>query len=270
MASRSAWAAGVVGALWAGGFGYAAGRPARPGPDPAAALAALAGNPTDALAGTLRGLLLQELPTPLFQDASHWGRQRDVARGLRRFSRGRADDADDPRELKNDGLWWRVTVTAPNAADSLVLDLRDVRQMEPGRMTFTAFVSFDTDAEYERQRWNAGRRLYSGGVRARARVKLTLDCEAVTRLESGKLLPEAVFRLRVLRSDFRYDNLVFEHVLGVGGEAARLLGEAAHASVNQWRPSLERRLTEKVNAAIVKAGDTKEVRLGLSRLWDKK
>jgi hypothetical protein len=269
MVSHSAWFAGAVVALWVAGATRAGTPSAAPSTGPPAALAALGGDSTGALAGSLRAMLVQSLPAPLFEDTSHWGRQKEVTRGLRRRDREGAGGA--AANLKNDGLWWRVTVTAPNPAGALVLDLRDVKQPEPGRMTFTAFVAFDTDVEYERQRWSAGRRLYAGSVRARARVKLTLDCEAVTRLETGgKLLPEAVFRLRVLRSDFRYDNLVFEHVLGVGGEAAKLLGEAAHASIKQWRPSLERRLIERANVAIIKAGDTKEVRLGLSRLWGKK
>jgi hypothetical protein len=37
--------------------------------------------------------------------------------------------------------------------------------------------------------------------------------------------------------------------------------------VTQWRPSLERDLLEKANAAIVKAGENKEVRLSLAKLF---
>jgi hypothetical protein len=229
--------------------------------------AAAPGDPKDSFAGALRSLLVDSLPSPLYEDKSHWGGQKDVARGVKWVRRDGIFRPELLRSEKNDGLWWRVRVTAPNPAGNLVLDLRDFRQPDPSRMTFTIFVAFDTDVEFERQRWDAGRRLFSGSTRARARVKLTLDCEATTRIEAGKkLLPDAVFRLRVLRSDFRYENLVFEHVAGVGGDAAKILGDAAHAAVSQWRPSLERRLIEKANAAIVKAGDTKEVRVGLGKV----
>ena len=36
--------------------------------------------------------------------------------------------------------------------------------------------------------------------------------------------------------------------------------------MEQWRPSLERNLLEKADAAIVKAGDTQEVRLSVEKL----
>src|SRR5262249_9379097 len=99
----------------------------------------------------------------------------------------------------------------------------------------------------------------------------TLRCEVITKVErNGGLLPETVFRFRVLNSDAGYEHLVVEHIAGLGGEAAKLLGEAVHAGMKQWHPSLERRLLEKANAAIVKAGDTKEVRIGVSSLLGKK
>jgi hypothetical protein len=99
------------------------------------------------------------------------------------------------------------------------------------------------------------------------RVKLTLCCEATAKLEpGGSVLPDAVFRLRVLAADLRYDNFVTEHAAGVGGEAAKLLGEAVKDGIEQLHPSLERHLLEKADAALVKAGDTKEVRVSVMKL----
>jgi hypothetical protein len=40
--------------------------------------------------------------------------------------------------------------------------------------------------------------------------------------------------------------------------------------MHQWHPSFERDLLAKADAAIVKAGDTKEIRIGLSRWFGKK
>jgi len=100
---------------------------------------------------------------------------------------------------------------------------------------------------------------------------LEMRCEAVTRLEpNGTPLPDALFRLRVLQSDLSYDNFVVERVAGVGGEAAKVLGDTARGSLKQWRPSLEHDLLARANAAIVKAGDTKEVRLSLVKLFNSK
>lgn len=233
-------------------------------------LSALGGGSVDALAGSLRGFLLKAMPSPLYEDMRHWGSQKPV-REVKWRGKGVHVHPETIEVMKNDGRWWKVRVTADRLPDTLVFDLRDARQIEAGRMTFTAFLSFDTHVDYDKQTWHAGRRTYSGSIRARLRVKLTLHCEATARLDgSGGLLPDAVFRLRVLQAESGYDNFVVEHIAGLGGEAAKLLGDAARGSVKQWRPSMERDLLAKADAAIVKAGDTKEVRVSLSKLLGKK
>jgi hypothetical protein len=233
-------------------------------------LAALGGGSVDALAGTLRGFLIKAMPTPLYEDLSHWGAQKPVSE-VRWRGKGLHVHAEKVEVLKNDGRWWKVRVTGDRLADTLVFDLRDPVQPEPGRMTFTAFISFDTNVEFDRQVWHSGRRTYSGSIRAQLRVRLTLRCEATAQLDpGGGLLPDALFRLRVLQAESGYDNFVVEHILGVGGEAAKLLGDAARGSVKQWRPSMEKDLLAKANAALVKAGDTKEVRVSLTKLLGKK
>jgi hypothetical protein len=199
-------------------------------------LATLGGGSVDALAGSLRGFLVKAMPSPLYEDTRHWNLQKPVPE-IKWRGQGVHVHPEKLSVMKNDGRWWKVRVTADRLADTLVFDLRDAHIVEPGRMTFTAFISFDTHAEYDRQTWHVGRRTYSGSIRARLRVKLTLHCEATAQLDGGGgLLPDAVFRLRVLQAESGYDNLVVEHIAGLGGEAAKLIGDAAHGSIKQWRP----------------------------------
>jgi hypothetical protein len=90
----------------------------------------------------------------------------------------------------------------------------------------------------------------------------------VSRLEPNpkSFFPDIVFRVRVTDARLTYDNVVVEHTLGVGGDAAKLLGDALLDAVKQWKPSLERDLLIKANKAIIKAGDTKEVRISITKL----
>src|SRR5262249_29958635 len=170
------------------------------------------------------------------------------------------------RGLQNDGHWRRVTVTADNPAHTLLLSVSNV-QTQPGRTTFDAYLVGPVDVKFEQQIWKGGLRLYSGEARARLRSKLALKCESTARTEpTGGLLPDVVFRMRALSADLSYDNVVVEHTAGVGGDAAKVLGEGMLNFLKQVKPSLERDLLEKANAAIVKAADTKEVRIGLGKL----
>jgi hypothetical protein len=60
-----------------------------------------------------------------------------------------------------------------------------------------------------------------------------------------------------------------EHVAGVGGEAARIIGSAIKGGLDQWHPSFERELLARADAAIVQAGDTREVRVNLTSLFSR-
>ncbi len=103
-------------------------------PDPAALLG---GHTPAELSASMRTILLGFLPTPLYQDHKHWGGQKEVARGLKWTGDGLDFHAEVQKSLKNDGLWWRVKVTTSDLEKSLVFELRDVQNPEPGKMTWT-------------------------------------------------------------------------------------------------------------------------------------
>jgi hypothetical protein len=236
-------------------------------PDPSAIAHLLTSGSADALGGSLRGYLIHAVPDPLYESSRDWGRTARVARGIKWTGRDLPLKPEIIKGEKNQGDWRKVRVTAPNLPDNLIVDLRDVRPAEPGRMTFTVFLAFDARVEYQHQKWEAGMRLYDASARARMRVKATLDCELTSRIEPADfLLSDLVFRIRLTKSDLRFENLVLEHAAGIGGEGAKLLGDAVKHSLHEWHPSLERELLARANAAIVKAGDTKEVRLSLLKL----
>jgi hypothetical protein len=227
-------------------------------------------DPFKGMSSALRQLLVDALPDPLYEASPGWGNTRMVAHAVVWRGQGIRVHPEIVKTPRNDGVWRKVRVRANNLKDTLIFDIRDPQNPEKGRTTFTVFLSFDARVGYEQQTWEKGVRLYSGSVRARMRTKLTLFCESTTRLEkNGTFFPDTVFRLRVVRSDLKYDNLVVEHIAGVGGATAKVLGDAAHAAINQWRPSVERKLVERVNAAIVRAGDTREIRIGLGGLLKK-
>jgi hypothetical protein len=225
----------------------------------------LGGAEKDELAGALRGLLLKNLPDPLYEAAPNWGHQATVKR-IHFRGRWREIRAEIMHAPRNDGTWRKVRVEAVAPAENLVFDIRTVRNPEPGRLDFQLFGALDVRAHFHQQRWESGLKLFDAKARATARVKVTLDCQAATRVESDRLLPELVFQLKVAKADLKYDNLKVEHIAGIGGEAAEIIGEAAHAALRQWRPSIERDLLARANAAIVKAGGEREVRIGLAKL----
>ncbi len=218
----------------------------------------------DGLAALLRPVILDSLPNPLYEKRDNWGHT-SLAPSQLRWDGVRPVVVKKP---KNDGTWRHLKVSAANAAGSFLFQLKDFQTKDANRQTFTAHVALDVLVEFRQQVRESGVRLYSGHVTARARVYGHFYCENQLRFERNakSFVPDAVMRLRVVRAEVGYHNLRVEHLAGIGGSGARLLGEALHDALNQWRPSLERRLMEKANTAVVKAADTREIRLSLDKL----
>jgi hypothetical protein len=199
------------------------------------------------LATLIRGYVLHALPDPMYEKSTNWGRTAKSFRGV-----------------KKQGLWRKTRVTALDPKQRLVVEVRDLKTPEPGRLTFSLHVALDARAEHWRQRWAAGIKVFDTSIRARFHIRLTVNCEATFHMEPGALLlPEAVVRFRVIQSHAEFDHLVVEHIVGLGGEAAEIIGDIVHNGLRQWRPSLERNLLARAEAAILKAGKSKEVRVSL-------
>ena len=97
-------------------------------------------------------------------------------------------------------------------------------------------------------------------------MKLEAELTSRADLKPGSFLPDLAIRVRVTKADLTYRDFVCEHTLGVGGDVAKVLGKAAHEFIKKAKPDLEANLLAKANAAIVKAADTKEVRVEFDKL----
>jgi hypothetical protein len=215
------------------------------------------------LGALLKPLLIDGLPKTLHASSPNWGHQVKVPVGIKW-------DGLKPsvqKSLRNHGEWKRLFITTQNLPRTLDLKIHDVKNVNAEKQTFKVFLTFQMGVDYEQQNWESGVRLWSGSVRARAQVKLEMDCENTIRVELDKnYLPDFIIRARATSAKLSYDKLVIEHINGVGGDAAKIIGAAVHNVVKKARPSIERDMLAKANAAIVKAADTKEIRVGFGSL----
>lgn len=217
-----------------------------------------------ALAGFLREQLLKNMPDPLFRNNRDWEHQKEVIVGLK-FNRLKPEAQRAPR---NNGLWHRLTLQPIDVAKSLKVGIAEVKSPVAGRTTFVAMIGLDVRATAEQQLWKSGVRLYGGETRARAKAAVCLECELTNRLDRppGQLIPDALVRLKVTKAEVFYQDLVVEHTAGLDGDQAKRVGNIAQNLLKLFKPDLEREALERANAAIVKAGDTKEIRIEFQKL----
>lgn len=221
------------------------------------------------LADTFQKLLLANLPDPLVTSEHDWGKQKEGVIGVRWEKKGVVRYRPElMRDSKNDGHWERVSVMAIDPDKKLKVTVGNPRTPEAGKTLLDAVVQTDVRLKYEQQHWSVGKRLYSGETRATCTAAVTMVVELTSRNEypPGALLPTLVLRVRVTEAKLKYWDLECEHTLGVGGDAAKLLGKAMHEVMKKVKPDLEQGLLDKANAAVVKAADTKEVKVELGNL----
>ncbi len=228
---------------------------------------------TKELAATVRQLLLANLPEPLVEANMGWDNQREVTLGLKWEKAGPVRlKPVVMKDVKNDGHWQKVHLHAKEPAKTLTVAVTNLRVPEVGKTLFDAHIGLDSNIVYEQQIWAAGKRIYSGETRARCRADLHCVVELTDKVEfkPGSPLPTITLRVRVTAANLTYKDLVCEHTLGVGGDAARLVGKALLEVLKKVQPNAERDMLAKANSAIVKAADTKEVRVELDKLLGKK
>lgn len=220
-----------------------------------------------ALAATLRPLLVSALPDPLTTASMGWGDQREVPIGIKWEKQRLLYKPVPMMALRNDGHWQKVTLTAIDPAKSLVLNIRDVRTAGD-KTYFHASVGLDVRGVYEQQMWALAKRLYAGETRVRCRATLDLTCELTSNVTFAPkaVLPALDLRIRATEAKVGYGDVVCEHTFGLDGKPAELLGKAALEVMKKVAPQVERDLLAKANAAVLKAADTKEVRIEFSKL----
>ena len=224
--------------------------------------------PTKQLGSLLREMVVAQMPTPLHEQDINWGHQKLVPVGVKWHKDGLLLKPEVQEKLHNDGLWRRIKVEAINPAKTFELSVDEAAAKDGGKFVLRMSAFMPVKVTFNQQLWKAGTRLYSGETRANCFIAVKIEGESTTRFVKGKsFLPDMIFRVRVTKADFSYQSLKVEHTLGVGGDLAKIFGEAMIDTVKVIKPSLETKLIEKANAAIVKAGDAKEIRVGVGSLF---
>lgn len=221
-----------------------------------------------AIAKLMREMALQKMPDPLLKSNDGWGKQKEFAVGKVLLRNPNRVPPDLPREMFNDGLWRRFTVTAREPEKTLAIGFTEMVRPAPDRMNVTITVAMDINFRMEQQLWARGRQLYSGETRGHCTTAVQLKAQVAQRFEKGNggLFPNVVLTVTTTEAKLFYDKLVIDHTAGLDGEPAQKVSELAIDLIKKLMPDLEKQLLDKGGAAIVKAAGTKEVKLELDKL----
>jgi len=217
-----------------------------------------------ALTRILTDLLRRHLPDPLAQASENWGHQREVSGTRRRIHDWRII-SEPYQEMRNDGLWRRLTLRVPQK-DQLHVGIQNIEFPRQGCLRGVVLtVAERVDVQLEQQQWRNGLRLYACDTRAHCKVGLTLRAEVTSRREQpiGALLPTYILKVRILEARLDYDDIVVDHILGLDGKAARYVGDGVREVVRRLKPDFEEQLRRKAEAAVIHVTDNRELQITL-------
>jgi hypothetical protein len=113
----------------------------------------------------LRDMALQKIPDPLVKANDGWGKQKEYAVGKIMLRNPNKVSPELPREVVNDGLWRRFTVTARDPEKTFGVGITELVRPEENKMLVTINVAMEINFKMEQQLWKRGHRLYSGETR---------------------------------------------------------------------------------------------------------
>jgi hypothetical protein len=129
----------------------------------------------------------------------------------------------------NHGLWTRGNVQVENPQQELVLNFSDFRTV-PGHydLTFKVFIRMLFRGHVEARQYNHGAELLAVDSNMRAVGKANLSVRVY--------LSDNATRLgwNVIATDLQYSDVTVDRVGVIGGFAARVLGDAARGTINQF------------------------------------
>ncbi|MFM8272954.1 MAG: hypothetical protein ACKODX_11550 [Gemmata sp.] len=228
--------------------------------------------PTDAEAATfaklIRELALKQMPAPLVKANDGWGRQKEFVQGAVMLRSARKFGPDVPREVVNDGLWRRITVTARKPEDTLKVGIADLVKPTAESASLTLNAEMEIDFRVEHQFWKRDRQLYSGETRGHCKAALKMQVQVTTKTEKvpGSFFPSVTLFIKVADAKLYHDKIYVDHTAGLDGEVAQNAGDFVLDLVKTVKPDIEKQLTESANAAIMKAVGAKEIKVELDKV----
>jgi hypothetical protein len=186
-----------------------------------------------ALSGAVREALIESLAGPPYPFANKWGNQITIKtpdgghwvwEGVKsRFETHYREDR------LNHGLWIRGTVALENPAQELFLNFSDFssapRLLE---VTFKVYARAMFRANAEVREYNHGAHLFSVNTGARAVGHLSLTMKVYLTANATKL------GWQVVNSDLSYSDVTLDRVGTMGGESAKIVGDAMTGSFKQF------------------------------------
>ena len=200
-----------------------------------------------------------------YERSIDWGRTKRITTGLRSSGNFFEFDIHRRKTEVNHGVWTKYRVTLVEPDKNLVVQIRNLRSIGPGRFGLTFFVSAKLHGWARAKVYDRGIHIIALEAAADTRVHLSLDGEvSLESVRTASFLPGIAIRPHITDARLKLDDFRLKRISDLRGSLARELGDGLRHLIEDELTGPK--LVEKLNRSIDKRRDrlkfTPEMLLG--------
>lgn len=202
----------------------------------------------------LSAIIRRNLPEDYVDDRK-WDRQKEVWDGLDVHREGLRIKTKRKTKMVNAGTWTRYKIALVDPDQNLAIDFHRLEPLSDGRIAFGVTVECPLDVFGRLSQWMRDVQIFSLSANVDAACRLVLEGTVGLRMNLFKLIPDISVEPRVDVAHVGLTHYRVRRISQVGGDFAKLLGEALKKRVDEKLEDYNDKLVDKINQQIEKHND---------------
>lgn len=202
----------------------------------------------------LSSMIRRNLPEDYVDDRK-WDRQKEVWDGLDVHREGLRIKTKRKTKMVNAGTWTRYKIALVDPEENLEIDFHRLTPLGDGRIAFGVTVECPLDVFGRLSRWVRDVQVISLSANVDAACRLALEGTVRLRMNLVKLIPDISVEPHVDVAHVELTHYRVRRISQVGGDFAKLLGDALKQRVDEKLEDYNDKLVDKINQQIDKHHD---------------
>ena len=201
------------------------------------------------------------IPHP-YIDEKDWGHTKDVVSGLYIKREGLRIKTHRTRKAVNHGTWTRYRIDLLDPSQKFTIQLRQVRTLPNNHLGFSVVCDARLRIFGRLSQWQHGVQLISLSAEAESNVRLTMQCELSTEIDSTETIPSIELKPVVRDADLQISDFRLREISQLDGPLVRKLSSGVREVLEDEIAKRRTDVVAKINRQIDKNRD--HLRLSIS------
>ncbi len=208
--------------------------------------------------------LVRETIPHKYESEKGWGKTKEVVRGLYIKRDGLRFKTHRTRKAVNHGTWTRYRIDLLNPTEQFQVRLEQVRMLPNHRLAFDIICDVKVRTFGRLSQWQRGVQLVSLSAEADADLRLTMQCDLATRIDTTQTIPDLELDPVVRNADLYVKDFRMRRISQLDGPLVKKLSASVREVLENEIAKRRPKIVAKINRQIDKNRD--HLRLSISEL----